>query len=155
MARVLQRIYVVHRRPFRWRQLGRLRVVQAAPDVAPRDPLHVIGVNEAQASFSGDHDPVEYIDFGYFQYMLKGADLRARTAQHRGPADCRLIGNSDLVSHTGTRLATRKPGHLGPAGPEEPITGTAGTWSCELQAGHAAGGGSWALTACITRRTMF
>ena len=30
-------------RPFRWRQqLGGLRVVQAAPDVAPRDLLHII-----------------------------------------------------------------------------------------------------------------
>ena len=46
-------------------KLAGLRVVQAAPDVAPRDLLHIIGVDEAQASLGGDHDPVEYIELGH------------------------------------------------------------------------------------------
>src|SRR5271169_4675265 len=124
MTGVLQRIDPVHWRPLRWRQLGSLRVVDAAPDAASRNPLHVIGVDEPQASFGGDHDSVEYINFGYFQYMLKGADLRACTAQHRGSAGCGLVGDSRIVSHAGPPLplAMRQSAHLRPAGPGERTT---------------------------------
>jgi hypothetical protein len=75
--------------------------------MARRDLLHVIGIDEPQAVPGRDHDPVEDIDFRHFQHMLKGADLRARASQDRGPAHCRLIGDWHLVSHAGPRLATR------------------------------------------------
>jgi hypothetical protein len=45
-----QRIDVIHRRSLRRRQLGRLRVVEAAADVGARDLLHIISVDEAQPS---------------------------------------------------------------------------------------------------------
>jgi hypothetical protein len=105
--RVLQRIDAVHRRSVGRGQPGRLRVIKAAPDIARRDLLHVVGIDEAQAVPGRDHDPVEDIDFRHFQHMLKGADLGSRGRQDRGPAGCRLIGDRHLVGHAGPRLATR------------------------------------------------
>jgi len=114
VPRVRQRIDMIDRASLRWRQLGCLRVVQAAPDVPARDSLHIISVDEAEASLRSDHDSVEDVEFRHFQHVLKSADLRARAAQHRRPAGRRLneIGMSSVMP--GSCLTTRQRGHLGP-----------------------------------------
>ena len=102
MPRVGQCVRPVHRRAIRRRQLASLGVVHGAPDAAPGDLGHLIGVDEAQAAVGGDHDPVEDIDFGDLQHVLEGADRGAGAAQHRRPPGGRLIRNGHVViAHTG------------------------------------------------------
>jgi len=101
VPRVGQRIDPVHRRPGRRRQPAGLLVIDGAPDITQGDLLNHIRVDEAQAISGGDDDPVEYIEFGYFQHVLEAADRRASAAQHRRSADCRLIRDSRIVSHAG------------------------------------------------------
>ena len=59
VAGIGQGVDLVHRRTVRRWQLSSLRVVEAAPDVAPGDQLRLISSDEPEAVVSADHDPVE------------------------------------------------------------------------------------------------
>src|SRR6516165_6316112 len=65
------------------RQPARLGVIEAAPDIADRDQLDPVGVDEAQAPVGGDHDPVEQVQPGYFEHVFERTDLLAGPGQHR------------------------------------------------------------------------
>src|SRR5262249_8956905 len=83
----------------RWQPV-RLRVVEAAPDVADRDQLDPVGVDEPQAPVGGDHDPVEEVQPGYFEHVFERADLPARPGQHRRSRHGGPVGNSRIGLHT-------------------------------------------------------
>src|SRR5215470_19206282 len=65
VADLVQRAHPVHGGAVGRRQLGRLRVVEAAPDVTDRDQLDLIRVDEPQAPVRGHHDPVEEVAAWY------------------------------------------------------------------------------------------
>ena len=71
---------------------------------------HLVGVDEAQAAVGGDHDPVEDVDLRHLQHVLEGADRGAAAAQHRRPADRRLIRDRQIVIGHGRSLPASAAG---------------------------------------------
>jgi uncharacterized protein (DUF885 family) len=100
-----QCVHPVHRRPVGRRQQAGLGVVHGGPDMAPGDLAHLVCVDETQAAIGGDHDPVEDVDLRYLQHVLEGTDRGTATAQHRRPADRRLIRDRQIVIAHRSNLA--------------------------------------------------